>query len=74
MADTLVPQTPPRKVIKPKRVANLTGLWEAWEENRQLRKHSRKKGSLLDWEHPSKGWAHKPEVFDAQLEGDLAFA
>ena len=20
------------------------------------------------------GWAHKPEVFDAQLEGDLAFA
>ena len=32
----------------------MTGLWEAWEENRQLRKHSRKKGSLLDWEHPSK--------------------
>ena len=54
MADALVPQTPPRKVIKPKRVANLTGLWEAWEENRQLRKHSRKKGSLLDWQHPSK--------------------
>ncbi|CAE7435526.1 PU1 [Symbiodinium sp. CCMP2592] len=54
MADILVPQTPPRKVIKAKREANLTGLWEAWEENRQLRKYSRKKGSLLDWEHPSK--------------------
>ncbi|CAE7461590.1 abcF4 [Symbiodinium sp. CCMP2592] len=54
MADILVPQTPPRKVMKPRRAADLTGLWEAWEENRQLRKQSRKKGSLLEWEHPSK--------------------
>ncbi|CAE7238013.1 unnamed protein product [Symbiodinium sp. CCMP2456] len=29
-------------------------LWEAWEENRAIRKLSRKKGSLLEWEDPSK--------------------
>ena len=55
MADlALVPQTPPRKVMKPRRVADLTGLWEAWEGDRKLRKLCRKKGSLLEWEHPSK--------------------
>ena len=48
-------QTPPRKgVAKPRRDVDLSGLWQAWEDNRGIRKFSRKKGSLLDWEDPSK--------------------
>ena len=49
------PQTPPRKgPAKPRRDVDLSGLWEAWEGNRAIRKMSRKKGSLLEWEDPSK--------------------
>ncbi|CAE7497970.1 unnamed protein product [Symbiodinium sp. CCMP2456] len=55
MAVVAAPETPPRKgVAKARRDVDLSGLWEAWEENRAIRKFSRKKGSLLEWEDPSK--------------------
>ena len=75
MADlALVPQTPPRKVMKPRRVADLTGLWEAWEGGSKATKALQEEGKLVGVGASFEGWAHQSEVFDAQLEGAHAFA
>ncbi|CAE7568239.1 unnamed protein product [Symbiodinium sp. CCMP2592] len=54
MADNHVPTTPPPKRSRRRRVADLSGLAQAWENEKDVRKGSRKRKCLLQWKDPTK--------------------
>ena len=52
--DDHVPATPPPKRSRRRRVADLSGLAQAWENEKDVRKGSRKRKCLLQWKDPTK--------------------
>ena len=49
-----VPATPPPKKGRRRRVVDLSGLAQAWEQEKDVRKGARKRKCLLQWKDPSK--------------------
>ena len=64
MAEAEAPCTPPKKGYRAKRMwVEISGLWQSWEDDPDIRKAARKRKCLLSWPDPAKtGFINKTSL------------